>query len=188
MNMAVVAGVAERDHDKVYNSAITILPDGSVTTYRKLHLFYKEKCWFEPGNIPIQIVEYREARIGMMICFDWIFPEMARSLALTGANLICHPSNLVLPHCQNAMITRCLENRVFAITCNRIGQEVRGQESFMFTGFSRIISPDGAVLCEGGRVKEEVGIVDINVRAAENKRITIFNDLFEDRRTEHYNL
>jgi len=58
----------------------------------------------------------------------------------------------------------------------------------MFTGFSRIISPDGAVLCEGGRVKEEVGIVDINVRAAENKRITIFNDLFEDRRTEHYNL
>ena len=55
----------------------------------------------------------KSVKIGMMICFDWIFPEVARSLALKGAEIICHPSNLVLPHCPKAMKIRSLENRVF---------------------------------------------------------------------------
>ena len=81
-----------------------------------------------------------------MICFDWFFPETARSLALLGADIIAHPANLVLPYCQKAMITRCLENRVFAVTANRIGQEKRGEDDFQFTGASQIISYDGKVL------------------------------------------
>ena len=64
-------------------------------------------------------------KVGVMICFDWRFPETARSLALKGAEIIAHPSNLVLPHCPQAMITRCLENRIFAITADRVGEEER---------------------------------------------------------------
>jgi predicted amidohydrolase len=63
--------------------------------------------------------------LGVMICFDWYFPEAARSLALRGAQIILHPANLVLPFCQDAMITRCLENRVFAVTANSGGAEMR---------------------------------------------------------------
>jgi len=75
----------------------------------------------------------------MMICFDWFFPESARTLALKGAQLILHPSNLVMPYCQDAMITRSIENRVFSITSNRIGRE----GGYNFTGKSQIVSFDG---------------------------------------------
>jgi predicted amidohydrolase len=64
-------------------------------------------------------------KIGLMVCFDWVFPEVARSLALQGTDILCHPSNLVLAYCQQAMLTRCIENGVFAVTCNRFGSEDR---------------------------------------------------------------
>jgi len=64
-------------------------------------------------------------RVGMMVCFDWAFPEVARALALKGADLIGHPANLVLTYCQQAMVTRCIENLVFAVTANRYGTEER---------------------------------------------------------------
>src|SRR5207253_5521489 len=64
----------------------------------------------------------------MMVCFDWFFPESVRTLALAGAEIIAHPSNLVLPYCPDAMVIRCLENRVFAVTANRIGAEKRGRK------------------------------------------------------------
>ncbi len=184
--MAVVAGIAEREGDKAYNSAITVLPDGSLHKYRKYHLFYKEKIHFEPGKLPIEIVHYKDARIGMMICFDWIFPEMCRLLTLKGANIICHPSNLVLPYCQKAMVTRCLENRVFSITCNRIGKEKRSGEEFKFTGMSRIVTPEGRVLCEGSKVKEQVEVVDTDLKMADNKKVTAYNHVIDDRRTDIY--
>ena len=182
----IIAGIAEREGKYVFNSSAAIFPSGKIEVYRKIHLFYKEKNIFEPGNTPLKVINYGKARIGMMICFDWIFPETARTLSLKGANIICHPSNLVLPHCQNAMITRCLENRIFIITCNRVGKEQRNGNSYNFTGISRVISPDGAILAEGGKVKEQVEVVDINLKRAENKKITIQNDLFKDRRREFY--
>ncbi|MBD3170451.1 MAG: acyltransferase [candidate division Zixibacteria bacterium] len=184
----VIAGIAEKDKGKIYNSAITILPNGRKHVYRKLHLFYKEKLYFNRGNGPLEVISYKGMRIGVMICFDWIFPETARTLALKGANIICHPSNLVLSYCQNAMVTRCLENRVFSITCNRVGNEDRGGNSYNFTGFSRVIAPNGNVLAEGSKVKEELKAVDINLKGAEDKRITSLNDIFEDRRIKFYNI
>ncbi|MBN2356300.1 acyltransferase, partial [candidate division KSB1 bacterium] len=121
----LVAGLAERSGDKIFNSAILIGPKGYIATYRKIHLFDEEKTWFDAGDHPFAVHDIGIAKIGMMICFDWIFPESVRSLALQGADIICHPANLVLPYCQRAMTTRCLENGVFAITANRIGVEQR---------------------------------------------------------------
>ena len=68
-------------------------------------------------------------KIGMMICFDWVFPEVTRILALQGAQIICQPSNLVLTFCQQTMLARCIENKVFAITANRYGVDKRPQGS-----------------------------------------------------------
>ena len=122
----LVAGIPERSGKTYYNSAVLIGPRGHKATYRKVHLFYEEKRWFKPGRQVVRSYHIGKARVGMMVCFDWYFPESARALAVAGADIICHPSNLVLPHCPDAMITRCLENRVFAITANRIGSEKRG--------------------------------------------------------------
>ena len=83
-----------------------------------------------------------------MICFDWFFPESTRTLALGGADVIAHPSNLVLPHCPEAMPIRALENGVFTATANRIGTESNGRESLTFIGRSRICSPRAEVLAE----------------------------------------
>ena len=88
----------------------------------------EETLWFTPGDSGFQVWDIGLAKIGVMICFDWYYPESARTLALMGAEIICHPSNLVLPNSPDSMPVRCLENRVFAITSNRIGTEARGVE------------------------------------------------------------
>jgi predicted amidohydrolase len=121
-----------------------------------------------------------------MICFDWFFPETTRILALQGADIICHPANLVLPYCQDAIITYCLVNRVFAITANRTGEEARGSKKWRYTGKSQITSPEARVLYQAAEENEEVGVVEIDVTKSRNKRLNKYNDFFDDRRVELY--
>ncbi|MEJ2049027.1 MAG: nitrilase-related carbon-nitrogen hydrolase, partial [Calditrichota bacterium] len=142
-NMYIVSGFAEKDGDQLYNSAVLLGPKGLIHIYRKIQLFLNEKNIFQPGNIPLQVHKIKNVNIGMMICFDWIFPEITRSLMLLGADIICHPSNLVLNYCQQSMITRCLENNIFAVTCNRYGAERRPHGTLKFTGKSQIVAPRG---------------------------------------------
>lgn len=186
---AIVAGLAERDGDNVYNSAIVVGPSGLLASYRKTHLFDTETKIFKPGDRPLPVIDLGPAKVGVMICFDWRFPEAARTLALKGADILAHPSNLVLPHCPQAMITRCLENRVFAVTANRVGQESRVPgETLEFIGQSQVVDPDGNVLVRASRENEEVHFVDIDPARARRKRINGVNDLFGDRRTDLYEL
>lgn len=185
-NSAIVAGLAERQHESFFNSAILVDANGFRGLYRKIHLFDDEKRWFTPGNLPIQNWKIGTTNIGIMICFDWIFPEAARTLALRGAEIICHPSNLVLPYCQNAMITRCLENRVFAVTANRIGAEQRGDKKLVFTGASQITGTRGEVLFRARPDVEEIAVVEIDLRQAQDKSVTPNNHIFNDRHPEMY--
>jgi len=179
----VVTGFAEREGDRCYNSALLIGPGGLVGTYRKIHLFNTEKNCFDPGTQPPPVHDIGIARVGLMICFDWIFPETARVLALQGADILCHPSNLVLPGlCQPAMRTRSLENRVYTVTANRTGTE-RG---LRFTGRSQITAPDGTVLRQAPAREVRVEVVDVDPAAARNKRITPLNDLMDDRHPSFY--
>ena len=183
----LVAGVPERAGKAFYNSAVLVGPKGYVATYRKTHLFYEEKLWFKPGANRFRSYDIGKARIGMMVCFDWYFPEVARSLALAGAEIICHPANLVLPHCPDAMVTRCLENRVFAITANRIGSEQRGgKKRLTYIGQSQIVDPTGRILFRAPRNQEALKIVEINPREARHKTLNRYNNLFRDRRVELY--
>jgi predicted amidohydrolase len=181
-----VLGIAERAGDKLFNSSVLLTPKGDCFVYRKLHLFDKEKRLFSPGDKELEVFDIGKAKIGMMICFDWIFPEVARTLALKGADVICHPSNLILPYCQDAMITRCVENRVFAITSNRTGTERRGTEEMTFTGCSQIVDPRGQILARAGAEEEKVCVAEINPSWAKEKRVTANNHIFEDRRTNFY--
>lgn len=182
----IVAGLAERAGKAFYNSAVLVGPEGHLATYRKIHLYDTEKKWFTPGDRPFFVVDIGAAKIGMMICFDWMFPESMRSLALLGADVVCHPSNLVMPYCQQAMITRCLENNVYAVTANRIGSDERAGESLSFTGKSQITGPRGEILAAAPETTEGVQVVDIDVAAARDKRLNSRNNLFDDRRPGMY--
>ncbi len=184
----IVAGIAERMENHYYNSAVYINRNGFKGLYRKIHLFDREKFWFKAGDLPFQVWDIGIAKIGIMICFDWIFPEAARTLALKGAEIICHPSNLVLPYCQNAMVTRCLENHVFAITANRIGTEQRGEQKLIFTGGSQITGIKGEIIHRASTDNEEVRVVEIDPHQAQNKHVTPNNHIFQDRRPEMYKL
>jgi predicted amidohydrolase len=159
-----------------------------VYTYRKLHLFDREKLLFLPGDRSPEVQYIKGVKIGIMICFDWIFPETMRVLSLSGAQIICHPSNLVLSYCQQAMLTRCLENNVFAITANRFGTERRPHGSLRFTGKSQIVAPRGILLHRACSQKEQLTVIEIDPQLARNKKITNHNDLFKDRRNELYGI
>lgn len=185
--MYLVAGIAEKKGRHLYNSAILVGPAGFIDVYRKIHLFYEEKLWFTAGNKQIKAYDIGKARIGIMICFDWFFPEISRILALLGAEIICHPSNLVLPHCPQAMITRSLENRVYSVTANRVGFEERDEkERLSFIGFSQIVSPKGEVLHRASGEKLALQVLEINPLEARKKSINRYNHLFEDRRPDFY--
>lgn len=182
----IVTGFAEAATAGLYNAAAAVSADGVVALYRKTHLFFNEKDLFVPGDTGFSVFEHGGAAIGMMVCFDWYFPESARTLALRGAQIIAHPSNLVLPHCQNAMVTRCLENRVFAVTTNRFGDETLGKKTLSFTGASQLLSPRGERLLQASSAGDCVRVLEIDPAQADDKHVTARNDLFAERRPEMY--
>ena len=182
----IIGGYVEKAGNDIYNSAMIVSNNDVIDSYRKIHLYYKEKLWFSPGDKPLKVYEINDIKIGIMICFDWIFPEVARSLALLGADIIAHPANLVLPYCQKAMVTRCLENRVHAVTANRIGQEKRGDDDFKFTGASQITSYNGKVLSSAPSNKKYTDFIEIDIQNSRNKRLNEFNDILKDRRKNLY--
>jgi predicted amidohydrolase len=182
----LITGFAERAAGGLYNSAAAVGPGGVVAVYRKTHLFFEEQDLFLPGDTGFVVFEHAGARIGMMVCFDWYFPESARTLALRGAQVIAHPSNLVLPHCQTAMVTRCLENRVYAVTTNRYGMEASGEKNLTFTGASQLMSPQGERLLQAPVEGDCVLVAEIDPSAADDKQPTSRNHLFADRRPEMY--
>ena len=176
------------DNECVYfNSACAVSRDGTYHIYRKAHLFDREKLFFSQGNTPFSVFTYKNIKIGMLICFDHIFPEAARSLALQGAQIICHPSNLVLPGtAQLTTRVRTIENRVFWILANRTGKETLDGLSYAYTGNSCIFAPGGILLAAGDENHESVICCDINPIEADNKQITPLNNLLEDRRESLY--
>jgi len=186
-DMFLVFGLAERGGKHLYNSAVVVGPEGFVGRYRKTHLFAEEKDLFAPGDTGFQVFDIGAAKIGVMICFDWWFPESARVLALQGADIICHPANLVLPQCQEAMVTRSLENGVFIITANRVGTESRGgKDPLTFTGGSQIVDNSGEIMAKLGMDETGVVLTEIDPAQTRNKCITARNDRFKDRRPEFY--
>lgn len=183
----VVYGFAEQA-DRFYNSAALVGPDGLVGVYRKVHLFDRENLFFAPGNLGFPVFQLPFGTVGIMICFDWIYPESARSLALQGAELIAHPSNLVLSHCPDAMVTRCLENRIFSATADRVGRENRGGIDLIYTGMSEIVTLNGDILKRLGAAEPGIAVAECDLSKARNKRINGFNDLVLGRRIDQYRL
>jgi predicted amidohydrolase len=188
----VVGGFCELGEDgKLYNSAAVVDGNGVVAVYRKIHLWDREQLFFEPGSEPAPVVETRVGRIGVCVCYDLNFPEVARGLALGGADIVAVPTNwprFPRPEGERpievalAMATAHLSH-VFLAACDRCGPE-RGVE---WTGGSVVCDEWGWILAgplEGfGR---GLLLADCDLDRARDKAWNERNDAFGDRRPELY--
>jgi predicted amidohydrolase len=182
-----VAGFPERARGRLYNSAMLVGPSGVRAVYRKLHLFDRENDWFEPGNLPLSVHQVGPARVGLMICLDWRFPEVARVLALAGADVLAHPSNLVFPrHAQLGMRVRSLENHVYSVTANRTGADTRPIGKVGFTGQSQITDTRGELLAHAGRSQEVALAADCDLTRSRDKALTAKTHIVRLRQPKFY--
>ena len=189
LGVHVVCGLLERDGDVMHNTAVFVGPDGLIGVYRKTHLPFLGVDRFVVAGDELPIFETPLGRVGLEICYDLRFPEVTRTLALRGADLIAHPTNFPLAaRLQTEFITRAraAENRVYLLTANRIGKERWGE----FCGWSQIVDPDGDRLAEAGADEEALLVADYDVQRARDKDYVIPGEyelyLIEHRRPELY--
>ncbi len=187
--IVLVGGFCERGDDgAIYNSAAAFDSGGLRAVYRKLHLWDREKLVFTPGSDPPPVIDTPVGRIAVLICYDLEFPELTRSVALAGAQLLVVPTNWPLvarplgerpPEVVIAMATARV-NRMAVACADRVGTE-RGQE---WTGGATIVGVDGWVAAE----TREPGllIADVDLEPALDKRLTEHADAFGDRRPALY--
>jgi predicted amidohydrolase len=185
----ILFGFPERQGKNFYNSCAILFPDSKLSTvYRKTHLFYRERFIFEPGNTGFFVVSYppKNINLGTMICYDWRFPEAARTLALLGADLIACPSNLVTKIWHLAIPARAIENKVFFLVAIRIGTETNNGETLEFNGKSGVWHYNGSQIASAGDNEETIITAEIEPSETRNKAIDNLNDIFKDRRPEMY--
>jgi 5-aminopentanamidase len=190
----VIGGFCELGDDGLlYNSAAVVDGTGVLAVYRKLHLWDREQLVFEPGREPAPVIETRAGRIGVGVCYDISFPEVARGLALAGADLVALPTNFPrFPRPEGerpievtlAMATAHL-NHVFVAVCDRCGPE-RGVD---WVGGSVVCDEWGWVLA-GPPDDFGPGLVlaDCDLARARDKAWNERNDVFGDRRPDVYRL
>jgi len=142
---AVLIGLAEKSGESVANSLVAIDEAGEVVcVHRKIALWGDETDSFEAGT-DLKLVELAGRRLGLLICYEIEFPEMARALAVAGADLLVTASANMAPYFEDhelASRARALDNRLPHCYVNRIGSEM-GLE---FVGGTRLVGSAGAVL------------------------------------------
>ena len=191
LDLHVVVGMLEEDHGALYNVAALIGPDGVKACYRKTHLPYLGIDRFvTQGQGPLAVHRTPVGVIGLHVCYDATFPEVARSMALQGAEILVLPTNW--PEGREKMPgyvvhARALENRVHFIACDRVGEE-RG---FRFIGRSKIVNATGDALAEASQDREELIVAEVDLDVARTKKVvyppgTFEVELFGDRRPELY--
>ena len=191
--VVLVAGIAERDGDLLYNSSVVLAPNGHIGTFRKLHLWNEENRWFAKGDRGVPVFDTPAGRIATIVCYDGWFPECYRLAALGGADLVCIPTNWVpIPgqaEGRPAMATILCQaaahsNSIVVAAADRIGVE-RGQR---FIGQSVIVSHTGWPL--SGPASEdgaELLVADVDLDEARSARQwNSFNDPIRDRRPDAY--
>ncbi len=183
----VVTGLPELAGDTLYNTAVVVGPEGLIGSYRKIHLFNEETIHFTPGTEGFFSFDLNGVKVGVLVCFDHMFPEAARTLALQGVQIICHPSNLVLPeYGQLTSRVRALENRMFWILANRWGNEEVGEKALTFTGSSQVVHPRGRILIRADAASDDISAVEIDPEESLDKNVTEYNHLLADRQPEYY--
>ena len=198
LNVVLPLSFFEKAGNVHFNSLVMIDADGkNLGLYRKSHIptgeCYEEKFYFSPGDTGFKVFKTKYGRVGVGICWDQWFPEVARSLALLGAQLIVYPTAIgtapVLPkdskdHWQNTMRGHAAANIVPVLASNRIGTESDKESSMTFFGSSFIADEDGNTVIELSRNEEDVAVAEFDLAKIDKKRIAW--GVFRDRRPDLY--
>lgn len=187
VGMAIVADGAHFDAQLLFG------PDGrQLATYRKVHLFAAERQWYGAGDTPV-VVDTAIGRVGMSICYDFIFPEFIRSLVARGADIVINSTNWISDAFQrdtwgwtgsaveSLARTRALENGVWLAMANCIGPEA----GFDSLGSSCVVAPSGKVMASAGS-GEGFAIADVLYQSPELDRWRAIATYRADRRAEIY--
>jgi 5-aminopentanamidase len=186
----IVGGFCELGDDaRLYNSAVMVDADGVIATYRKTHLWDREKLIFTPGGTLPKVVNTRHGAIAVMVCYDLEFGELTRRVALDGAELIAAPVNWPLfprpkgehPGEVITAMSTARTNKVAIACCDRAGVE-RGQQ---WTEGTAIVDPDGWVVASAGP-GTAMAVADIDLAVTHDKTLTEHVHLFDDRRVDLY--
>jgi predicted amidohydrolase len=191
----LVAGLAEREGMRLFNTGVLVGPDGFIGKYRKAHLWNLEKLWFTPGDVGFPVFETSIGRIGLLICWDIWFPEVPRILSQQGADIICSLNNWVWTppplfddagKCMASYLTMTAAhvNNVFIAAASRIGEE-RGAR---YLGCSLIAGTNGwPISAVASADQQEILFADIDLTSSRSAAIwNNLNDLHRDRRADLY--
>lgn len=186
----VHGGFVHRTDDHVYNASALVTPTvlNEPVVYHKTHLFYKEKHCFDQGNTGFLVHrdERRDCAFGLMICYDWRFPEAARSLMVQGADIALCPSNLVTDAWHKVMPARAIENKMYMAVANRWGTEMRGGEELLFKGLAAVHAYNGETLEMAKAEGDTVLVTEIYPQKTRDKSFNDLNDVQFDRRPDMY--
>ena len=189
----------ERAGNELFNSCAIVDADGTVLgVYRKSHIpdgpGYSEKYYFRPGDTGFRVWDTAVGRIGIGICWDQWFPEVARALALAGAEVILYPTAIgsepteptwdSAPHWQRVMQGHAGANLVPVVAANRVGVEVGSRFTLEFYGSSFIAGPTGDKIVEADRTSETVLTATFDLDEVASLRRSW--GVFRDRRVDLY--
>jgi predicted amidohydrolase len=184
LSVYVIAPFYEKEGPGIYyNSAVLIGPCGEILgRQRKMHIpavKSLEKLYFQPAEENFPVFQTKYGKIGICICYDRLFPEVCRILALKGAEIIFVPiAGTIFPKV-STLDTRAMENVLFVVAANKVGEE----KGHRYSGGSMIIDPKGKIIARGGK-NEEIVKAKIDLSTVEKTRIEF--PLFRDRRPELY--
>src|ERR1700720_157422 len=190
ISIAIVAGISDRDGDSIFNSQVLANAQGEVVAkYRKTHLVtaapLDERVCLSPGNefVSCKIDKFN---VGLSICYDLRFPEMARTLVVDrGANVIVNSSAWPVvraEHLRILALARAVENQSYLIIANRAGTD----DGVTFCGSSVIIDPSGAILAAASPDREELIEAEISEQLIADVRARV--SVFAHRRAELYKI
>ncbi|HCE2651337.1 TPA: N-carbamoylputrescine amidase [Vibrio parahaemolyticus] len=199
LGVVIPVSYFEKAGNTFFNSLVMIDADGTVLdNYRKSHIpdgpGYSEKYYFSPGDTGFKVWQTKFGKFGAGICWDQWFPELARSLALHGAEAIFYPTAIgsepqdptldSRDHWQRTMQGHSAANLVPVITSNRVGIEVDDGIETTFYGSSFITDHTGAKIAEAPREGETIIYAEIDLAATAKARHAW--GLFRDRRPDLY--
>ncbi len=193
LSIHVASGLAERDGERFYNTALLCGPQGFIGKYRKLHLWNREKLFFEPGDLGLPVFETPVGPLGLAICYDGWFPETFREMALAGVQLVLVPTNWVPmagqgeadePIANTLIKAAAHSNGIYIAAADRVGIE-RGQP---FIGRSLIVGPNGLTLAGPASASDrQLILATAQLGMVESYRsLNQFNNVLDDRRTDIY--
>lgn len=180
--VGAIVGFPEQEGDLMYNTALLIGKDGSfIGKYRKVHLYYREKDWFIPGD-SFPVFSLPEGNIGLLITYDMEFPESSRILAMKDAQLLLVLAANMVPyqHFQDTFVkARALENHVYTALANMVGLDNEN----IFFGESQIVHPNGQEIYKG-KNNEEIPVISLNLSQTNPEKEML--DYLHNRKTSVY--